>query len=50
MTLRLFRYYAWANRDPAAMQVWVPYSIGPEGMRVSLYWSRLATGWRRDSP
>jgi DUF1680 family protein len=25
-TLRLIPYYAWANRDPAAMQVWIPYS------------------------
>ena len=24
-TLRLIPYYAWANRGPAAMQVWVPY-------------------------
>jgi DUF1680 family protein len=25
-TLRLIPYYAWANRDPASMQVWIPYS------------------------
>lgn len=25
VTLRLIPYYAWANRAPAAMQVWVPY-------------------------
>lgn len=25
-TLRLIPYYAWANRAPAAMQVWIPYS------------------------
>ena len=24
-TLRLIPYYAWANREPSAMQVWVPY-------------------------
>jgi DUF1680 family protein len=24
-TVRLIPYYAWANRDPAAMQVWIPY-------------------------
>ncbi|HTB96289.1 MAG TPA: beta-L-arabinofuranosidase domain-containing protein [Terracidiphilus sp.] len=24
-TLRLIPYYAWANREPAAMQVWIPY-------------------------
>jgi DUF1680 family protein len=24
-TLRLIPYYAWANRAPSAMQVWVPY-------------------------
>jgi uncharacterized protein len=24
--LRLIPYYAWANRDPASMQVWIPYS------------------------
>jgi uncharacterized protein len=24
-TLRLIPYYAWANRGPAAMQVWIPY-------------------------
>ena len=24
-TLRLIPYYAWANRAPTAMQVWVPY-------------------------
>jgi hypothetical protein len=27
-TLRLIPYYAWANRGPAAMQVWIPYSEG----------------------
>jgi DUF1680 family protein len=25
-TVKLIPYYAWANRDPAAMQVWIPYS------------------------
>ncbi len=25
VTLRLIPYYAWANREPAAMQVWIPY-------------------------
>ncbi len=25
-TVRLIPYYAWANRNPAAMQVWIPYS------------------------
>ncbi len=25
-TLKLIPYYAWANRDTAAMQVWIPYS------------------------
>jgi DUF1680 family protein len=25
-TLKLIPYYAWANRTPAAMQVWIPYS------------------------
>ena len=25
-TLKLIPYYAWANRSPAAMQVWIPYS------------------------
>jgi DUF1680 family protein len=25
-TLRLIPYYAWANREPAAMQVWIPYN------------------------
>ncbi len=24
-TVKLIPYYAWANRDPAAMQVWIPY-------------------------
>jgi DUF1680 family protein len=27
-TLRLIPYYAWANRGPSAMQVWIPYSRG----------------------
>lgn len=27
-TLKLIPYYAWANREPAAMQVWVPYREG----------------------
>ena len=27
-TLKLIPYYAWANRGPAAMQVWIPYSQG----------------------
>jgi hypothetical protein len=26
--LKLIPYYAWANRGPAAMQVWIPYSQG----------------------
>jgi DUF1680 family protein len=25
-SLRLIPYYAWANRDPSAMKVWIPYS------------------------
>jgi DUF1680 family protein len=25
-TVKLIPYYVWANRDPAAMQVWIPYS------------------------
>jgi DUF1680 family protein len=25
-TVKLIPYYAWANRDPTAMQVWIPYS------------------------
>ncbi len=25
-TLRLIPYYAWANREPAVMQVWIPYT------------------------
>jgi hypothetical protein len=25
-TLRLIPYYAWANRGPSAMQVWIPYT------------------------
>jgi DUF1680 family protein len=25
--LRLIPYYAWANRGPAAMQVWIPYQL-----------------------
>lgn len=25
-SLKLIPYYAWANRDPAAMQVWIPYN------------------------
>jgi DUF1680 family protein len=24
-TVRLIPYYAWANREPASMQVWIPY-------------------------
>jgi hypothetical protein len=24
-TLKLIPYYAWANRAPASMQVWIPY-------------------------
>jgi uncharacterized protein len=24
-TLKLIPYYAWANRAPSAMQVWIPY-------------------------
>jgi len=24
-TLRLIPYYAWSNRQPSAMQVWIPY-------------------------
>jgi uncharacterized protein len=27
-TLRLIPYYAWANRAPSPMQVWVPYRFG----------------------
>jgi DUF1680 family protein len=27
-TLRLIPYYAWANRGPSVMQVWIPYSEG----------------------
>jgi uncharacterized protein len=27
-TLRLIPYYAWANRTPSAMQVWIPYRFG----------------------
>jgi DUF1680 family protein len=27
-TLRLIPYYAWANRAPSSMQVWIPYRIG----------------------
>ena len=27
-TLRLIPYYAWANREPSMMQVWVPLSGG----------------------
>jgi hypothetical protein len=27
-TLRLIPYYAWANRTPTAMQVWIPYRFG----------------------
>jgi hypothetical protein len=27
-TLRLIPYYAWANRTPSAMQVWIPYRLG----------------------
>jgi DUF1680 family protein len=27
-TLRLVPYYAWANRAPSAMQVWIPYQLG----------------------
>ena len=26
-TLKLIPYYAWANRAPSAMQVWIPYSF-----------------------
>jgi DUF1680 family protein len=29
--LKMIPYYAWSNRDPSAMQVWVPYQQG-EGM------------------
>ena len=25
-TIRLIPYYAWANREPASMQVWIPYT------------------------
>ena len=25
-TVKLIPYYAWANREPASMQVWIPYS------------------------
>jgi DUF1680 family protein len=24
-TLKLIPYYAWANREPSEMQVWIPY-------------------------
>jgi DUF1680 family protein len=24
-TVKLIPYYAWANREPASMQVWIPY-------------------------
>ena len=24
-TIKLIPYYAWANREPASMQVWIPY-------------------------
>jgi len=27
-TLKLIPYYAWANRAPSAMQVWIPYRFG----------------------
>jgi uncharacterized protein len=27
-TLRLIPYYAWANRAPSSMQVWIPYRAG----------------------
>lgn len=27
-TLKLIPYYAWANRAPSPMQVWIPYSFG----------------------
>jgi hypothetical protein len=27
-TLRLIPYYAWANRAPSPMQVWIPYRFG----------------------
>jgi hypothetical protein len=27
-TLRLIPYYAWANRAPSSMQVWIPYRVG----------------------
>ncbi len=27
-SVRLIPYYAWANRDPASMQVWIPYTSG----------------------
>jgi DUF1680 family protein len=26
--LRLIPYYAWANRTPSSMQVWIPYHFG----------------------
>ena len=26
ITLKLVPYYAWANRDPSSMQVWIPYT------------------------
>jgi len=26
-TIKLIPYYAWANRGPAAMQVWIPYTL-----------------------
>ena len=27
-SVKLIPYYAWANRDPSAMQVWIPYERG----------------------
>jgi DUF1680 family protein len=27
-TLRLIPYYAWANRAPSSMQVWIPFRVG----------------------
>ena len=26
--LRLIPYYAWANRAPSSMQVWIPFRVG----------------------
>ncbi len=33
-SLRLIPYYAWANREPASMQVWIPVAQNPAGSVV----------------